>query len=141
MKTIYIACLCFIFAGCKNTVDHSSDLAEKEINQSTDSISEITKDGYWKITGTEPFWSIYIHKDTILFTKLNENIDSVYFKQEQFKVVEPESDYVLTDAEKNNARLLIKQEACSDGMSDHTYPYSATFNYKGMELKGCAEKK
>jgi uncharacterized membrane protein len=99
------------------------------------------KDGYWKITGTEPFWSIYIHKDTILFTKLNENIDSVYFKQEQFKVVESESDYVLTDAEKNNARLLIKQEACSDGMSDHTYPYSATFNYKGMELKGCAEKK
>jgi len=141
MRSFFIAYLCLSFVGCKNAAKHSTVISDEEVKQSIDSMLENIPDGYWKIVGTEPFWSIYIHKDTIMFTKLNEKVDTTFFKQTQFNAVNSYSNYKLIDAEQNIATLIIKKEQCSDGMSDNIYPYSASFIYKDIELKGCAEMK
>jgi uncharacterized membrane protein len=36
--------------------------------------------------------------------------------------------------------IIRKVDACSDGMSDNLYPYSALFIQRDIVLEGCAEK-
>jgi uncharacterized membrane protein len=97
---------------------------------------------YW-CSGTEPFWSLFISKAG----------KAAYFKDVgtekgySFNYSEPVQQnggllYTLVNTAntKEQMILLIKKEDCSDGMSDISYPYSASIQFKGEKWKGCAEK-
>jgi uncharacterized membrane protein len=118
--------------------------AEKHQHEISDSSTETDQPGSkpaWKITGTEPFWNIFIREDTILYSRLNENIDTVYFTNHHFSDQDSLVEFHLTDPQGLEGSLVIRRGAspCSDGMSDRDYAYSATFIYKNETLAGCAE--
>jgi uncharacterized membrane protein len=139
MRVLIVTCLFLLFVACNTPVKQRKSVSNDEVKLAIDSMLADVPEAYWKITGTEPFWNIYMHNDTILFTMLNEKIDTVFFIQEGFTGVNTHSEYKLTDNEKNSATLIINGGKCSDGMSDNVYEYSAIFTYKDKVLKGCAK--
>ena len=108
MKTAFIISLCLFFVGCKSNknkiVEQEKVSAEEKFDSVilnniekiqvvkvdyTDSIrlhKSYNKIGTWEIHGTEPFWNISLINNKMLFTKLNENIDTVYFRIDDFKL-------------------------------------------------------
>jgi uncharacterized membrane protein len=113
----------------------------------TDSLAPITKFsaclGFeYVCSGTEPFWQVMIMPGN----------KSAYYKHLglehgiTFDYAAPTNEngtikFVMAnraDASKTMT-ITIKKEVCSDGMSDMKYPYSATIQYKGETLHGCAE--
>lgn len=93
--------------------------------------------------GTEPFWSVSVGKRGIVYSSPDA-------KPQTFAYVKPLSAagrpanlvrvYQLKG--RTNNILIIKQvNACSDGMSDKNYSYSATFILGNRIFDGCAEKK
>ncbi len=95
----------------------------------------------FEIRGTEPFWSIDISKRTIIFSTPNA-------KKQTFAYVVPLSAIGRTPdslrvyrLRGDNTLIIKKASACSDGMSETEYPYSATFISGNRVLAGCAEKK
>ncbi len=130
----------FLSGSCKSK--NSANICKESQEQKImDSIIDKKIHTEWKIIGTEPFWSINVFNDTFQFTILNNNIDTTYFEFTQYADTGLVIEYLLTDKEDNISALTLKEEQCSDGMSDKQYKYSAVFKYKDMELKGVAEKK
>ncbi|MDB5228417.1 MAG: hypothetical protein JWN78_2610 [Bacteroidota bacterium] len=138
MRPAIFCLLMMFFIGCKPR-------AAKEV-----SITEIIrtakveehKNVSWHITGTEPFWSMYIHNDTFIYSRLSEKIDTVYFKMDNYIFSGDSITYWLSDPDKQQAKINIFQseKPCSDGMSDKAYSFHATALYKNERLNGCAEK-
>ncbi|MFN8284120.1 MAG: hypothetical protein U0U67_12950 [Chitinophagales bacterium] len=155
MRILFIAYLCLFFVACKFSDKHIDGkrwiYIDKSItgNKQTDSLTKELNNkrysliGKWSVIGTEPFWNIYLHNDTVLFTKLNENVDSIYYQITDFLTEGNQLQVNLKDKKDNSANLIIieSNSFCSDGMSDKRYQYSATLTYKDLVLKGCAEKK
>ena len=158
MKTIFIACLCLFFVGCKsnknNIAEQEKDNTEQKfdsvitqnietIKHAKDSVIVDVKEkmGNWNISGTEPFWNIQIKNDVFLFTKLNDKIDSVYFKINDFSFDNKFIKINVEDKTKRKSELVLKENKCSDGMSDKQFQYSAVFTYNNVLFNGCAEKK
>jgi uncharacterized membrane protein len=93
-------------------------------------------------SGTEPFWSVTVNKSGIVYS-------SPSAKKQTFPYVTPLSAagrtpdtvrvYRLRGG--NHTLVIKKQSACSNGMSDKEYPYSATFIMNNTVLDGCAESK
>lgn len=90
--------------------------------------------------GTESFWNIQISK--------KENLIDFYDPMEQknyhFEYSEPKKEKSgMLYSSKNKTdkiSILIKDEACSDGMSERNYKHSVEINLNGNTFKGCAIK-
>lgn len=86
------------------------------------------------LTGTEPFWAMKIRRDGLAL----EGVDRP-------KLVAPNPGPASSqtratwDAPVAGGALKVALEAlnCSDGMSDRTYPYTATVVIGDETLKGC----
>jgi uncharacterized membrane protein len=95
---------------------------------------------FW-LTGTEPFWDLQISEgENALFFR-----DIGVEKTAVFPYVKPtvKGDTWTYDARTDagqTLRIVIKKEACSDGMSDLEYAYSADVQYGGTRYRGCAVK-
>ena len=137
MKNIFAYfILLMIFISCNNQ-------AKEEVqNEEAEPVAEVVAEKpTWKILGTEPFWNIHIHGDTVLYTRLNENIDSIYFVNHHYSDRDSIVEFHLMYQEKEAGLTLRKSSTpCSDGMSDNQYAYSATFIYGKETLKGCATR-
>ena len=68
-----------------------------------------------RFTGTEPFWSGKVSGESLTY-KTPENADGIRFAVRRFS----------------------GQGACSDGMSDRTYPYTVTLKIGDDTREGCA---
>jgi uncharacterized membrane protein len=93
--------------------------------------------------GTEPFWSVKVSHTGIVYYSFDRG------EKQTFPYVIPLSadgrlpDTVRVYKLQNNSNTMLiirKVDACSDGMSDNLYPYSALFIQRDMVLEGCAEK-
>ncbi|MBD2440288.1 COG3650 family protein [Nostoc sp. FACHB-110] len=89
--------------------------------------------------GTEPFWSVTVSKSGIVYS-------SPEVKKQTFPYVAPltaqgrSADFVRVYRLRGNNTLILKKDnACSDGMSDKQYPYSAILILGNKVLEGCAE--
>jgi uncharacterized membrane protein len=89
--------------------------------------------------GTEPFWSVSVSKSGIVYS-------SPDVKKQTFPYVAPlkaqgrPDDFVRVYRLRGNNTLIIKKDnACSDGMSDNKYPYSAVLILGNKVLDGCAK--
>lgn len=88
--------------------------------------------------GTEPFWSVNVRTDRVLFSRLGAD-SAIYpysapsfdadgravYRTKRFGV-----DPLLT--------LVIQRGDCSDGMSDQQYPGSASLTLGDSTWRGCA---
>ncbi|MBL7888493.1 MAG: hypothetical protein JNL24_03010 [Bacteroidia bacterium] len=94
---------------------------------------------FWCI-GTEPFWNIQISK----IENLIDFYDPMELKNYHFEYTYPKNDkngIVYTAKNKTDKiQIIIKAEACSDGMSERSYKHSAEINLNGNSFKSCAIK-
>jgi uncharacterized membrane protein len=89
--------------------------------------------------GTEPFWSIrlspgYAHADLMFAERRYQ------FRITRFHKAMNRTDIALVRGAARNAslQLIVRNESCSDGMSDNTYPYSAVALISGLNtIAGC----
>lgn len=110
--------------------------------------------------GTEPFWNVTIRKNGIVYSspdtrrltfrlrsplalRLRSGLTFPYVTP--LKAAGRPADlvrvYRLTSKGNSMMIILKKVSACSDGMSDKNYPYSATLILNNTVLEGCADKK
>lgn len=90
--------------------------------------------------GTEPFWLIEIYPDSIVYQRAGgKKILYPYVKAQ----TNGDSTFYLTQTilyKEDTSRMTIKivPDSCSDGMSDHRYPFTSIILRDGEILHGCA---
>ncbi len=90
-------------------------------------------------TGTEPFWSIALKPGSaradLMFTERRMS-----FRLTSAKPALGRSDLwqIKGSAKSGELSLIVRQETCSDGMSDNRYPYSTIAFISGVDMiAGC----
>lgn len=92
--------------------------------------------------GNEPFWSVAIvpTEHQIVLKDLGEN--KVYqFPYQPANIGGGVHRFETSNGAEDKLVIVIREETCSDGMSDNTYRYSAEVVINGRTLKGCAVHK
>jgi uncharacterized membrane protein len=86
--------------------------------------------------GTEPFWSVEITPDTLIYTRMDQPTQRA---PNRGATVQGKVATYATSTDLNAAMnvVLIATE-CSDGMSDRTYPLTARVEIGDDTLSGCA---
>ncbi|RCJ26655.1 hypothetical protein A6S26_14790 [Nostoc sp. ATCC 43529] len=139
MKT-FICCVALLGFSVNLLANSPSIANEFLINRE---IAQTVKSEEFIARGTEPFWSVIVSKRGIVYS-------SPDVQKQTFSYVAPlkaearPADLVRVyrlQGKGNNILILKKVDACSDGMSDREYPYSAIFILGNKVLEGCAEKK
>ncbi|MFN6566253.1 hypothetical protein [Dendronalium sp. ChiSLP03b] len=136
MKAL-VSCLILLGFGASLMADSPSTA-----NSNSLIVAETASSENFIARGTEPFWSITISKQGIVYSTPD-------VKKQTFPYVTPlkaqgrPADLVRVyrlRGRGNNTLILKKVSVCSDGMSDKNYPYSAIFIRDNMVLEGCAEQ-
>ena len=85
--------------------------------------------------GTEPFWSVEITKDAMVYTGVDRDEQRAGNPQ---PVVQG-TTAVYTAATDDGTAMVVTLIAteCSDGMSDRTYPFTATLLSGNGQRQGC----
>ena len=86
-------------------------------------------------TGTEPFWSAEASSDTLIY-RTPENPDGAAIAVERFAGRGGLS--FSGSADGASFDITVTPGECSDGMSDNTYPYTATLALGQDTRFGCA---
>lgn len=89
--------------------------------------------------GTEPFWAVNVRKDGIRLIRPDPEpaVVGAYVAP----MVDGAGRTVFaTRAGDREMVLTLTRKACSDGMSDLSYPFEAQFKLGGQDFKGCAGK-
>lgn len=86
--------------------------------------------------GTEPFWSVAINRDAMVYTGVDRDEQRAGNPQ---PVVQGTTAVYAGDTDDGTAMVvtLIATE-CSDGMSDRVYPLTAKVELGEVSLNGCA---
>lgn len=127
----YILPVIFIVAACQ-----SGDVAGVPgDSDDTQPYAGIAEDAVLKLTGTEPFWGATVAGDTLTWSTPG-NIDGVVLPVTRFAG----RGGVSFSAELDGATLdvAVTPGECSDGMSDRTYPFTATVQIGNAQRNGCA---
>ncbi len=86
--------------------------------------------------GTEPFWGVKVEGDVLVYTT-PETMDAPR-QLHATRSSDAEGLHLAGGEGEGTFRLDVRREVCSDGMSDHEYPFSVSFVRDGDTLKGCA---
>jgi uncharacterized membrane protein len=90
-------------------------------------------DGNFKLVGTEPFWGLDIKGDQLLLRR-----------PDAADVVAPRTDPVIDGQSAvwigGALSVRLTPGACSDGMSDRRYTYTATVKAGEVSLSGCGDR-
>lgn len=101
----------------------------------TEAFSAIAPDETVYLTGTEPFWNAEVSGSKAIYST-PENQDGVSFKVDRFA---GNNGLAFTGSIDGAAfDLTVTPGQCSDGMSDRTYPYTATLRIGEDQRNGCA---
>lgn len=94
---------------------------------------------YLDCSGTEPFWTISLRPDQaradMMFAERR-----FFFRLTRAQQAMNRSDIWLlrASARPGEMSLIVRNETCSDGMSDNRYPYSAIALISGLDMvAGC----
>ena len=88
-----------------------------------------------RFTGTEPFWGGEILGTRARYTT-PENPDGSAFSVTRFDGNSGAGFSGLVDGQRFD--LTITEGSCSDGMSDRSYPFTATLMIGAQQRRGCA---
>ena len=89
-------------------------------------------------TGGDPFWSIEIDQEKLIFFKLSASAKPVIVPIEKPIITKDSTVYSITTETGAVLKISISSKFCSDGIRDHLYEYKMTVWYKGEVYKGCA---
>ena len=117
-----------ILAACQNTTGSPTD-------QPTGIFTGVSPAETIYLTGTEPFWAGEIAGAQAVYTT-PENQDGIRFDVARFA---GNNGLAFTgELDGRTFDLTITPGACSDGMSDRSYPYTATLRIADDARFGCA---
>ena len=126
MRTALVACtIAALLTGCQ---------AGEEAARS-EAFDAIAADEIVRFTGTEPFWNGSIEGGTATYAT-PENPDGTRFAVERFSGLNGAGYSGTLDGATFD--LTITPGTCSDGMSDRSYPFTATLLVGGEMREGCA---
>ncbi|MCW3085322.1 MAG: hypothetical protein JWP12_2688 [Bacteroidetes bacterium] len=92
---------------------------------------------YW-CTGTEPFWQLQISEKENLIDFYDPNVQTtLHFSYSQPQIINGTTIFSAKNAT-GTISVKIKNEKCSDGMSDIEYSCKAEVVINKNEYKGCA---
>jgi len=100
------------------------------------------KEVFLKVFGTEPFWNVEIAEDQIIYKDMEGKLLSFPYKAAVEDVANATKTYqVMKDG--IELYVQVKENYCSDGMSDNDYSYQAKIQIKDKgklitEHNGCA---
>ena len=89
--------------------------------------------------GTEPFWALSIRGTTLTLTRPGQPAMAATAPG---AVIKPgEASWTGKTADGRDLKVSFYASTCSDGMSGHTYPYTAEVDVPDESpLSGCADK-
>jgi uncharacterized membrane protein len=89
--------------------------------------------------GTEPFWALSIQGRTLTFTRPDQPVVTAIAPG---AAIQPnQASWTGKMADGQTLKVTLYASACSDGMSDHAYGYTAEVDVPGQNpLSGCADK-
>lgn len=87
-----------------------------------------------KLLGNEPFWGVRITGDTMVYST-PENIDGVSIAVTRFAGNGGLGFHGEWDGQP--VHVAVTPGECTDGMSDRTYPFTATVRIGDLDLNGC----
>lgn len=95
----------------------------------------------YRISGTEPFWSLTIGQPHSIYrTMEGDSVRFAYQEPRQAQGRQEEWAQLYPLGETGWVLLRRGNSPCSDGMSDKEYTYTATLWLNGRLLDGCGEK-
>lgn len=118
-----------LVAGCQRAAEEQSSGSPQ---QAFDAIAE---NETIRLIGTEPFWGGTVEAGRLVYTT-PENQAGETIAVKQFA-----GNSGLGFSGRRGDRpldLMVTRGACSDGMSDRTYPYTATLRLDAEQRSGCA---
>ncbi|WP_340588890.1 hypothetical protein [Erythrobacter alti] len=95
----------------------------------------IAENAELRLIGTEPFWGATISAGTIVWTT-PDNIEGTSAPVERFAGRGGVSFSGVIEGA--TLDVAVTPGACSDGMSDRTYPFTATVTLGTVQHNGCA---
>lgn len=108
------------------------------ISRDTEPFAGIGGDEVIEVTGTEPFWGMTIDQaGGMAAYSTPENIDGERFAVESF-AGNNGLGFTGTLEGGEGVTVTITPGECSDGMTDRTYPFTATAEVGASDLRGCA---
>lgn len=97
---------------------------------------------YYRVTGTEPFWSLNVASPYSTFRSIEGDSLSFPYVAPKTAAGRPDEWAQLYPLGDQGWVLLRKgRTACSDGMSDQNYAYTATLWLNDQLMDGCGEKR
>lgn len=120
-----------------DTSGNAAAQADEQVNSQTSATREV----YYRLTGTEPFWSLTLGRPYSTYRSMEG--DSLSFSyQEPRQAAGRPGDWAQVFPLDDKGWVLLRKEkgSCSDGMSDRAYPYTATVWINEQLLDGCATK-
>jgi uncharacterized membrane protein len=91
----------------------------------------------WRAFGNEPFWSLRISGNDVVFDRLGELPQNYSARR---PTTEGNRQTWLLDNDGSRLEISITEAACGDTMSNRNYPYTADLRFQGRSYRGCAEK-
>lgn len=88
-------------------------------------------------SGTEPFWGLRIRSDVLELVRPDHKMQAAVNRG--LTVTGQQAVWVTTTTTGTPLRVMLTAAACSNGMSDQTFPLSATVEIGDETLRGCAE--
>lgn len=132
MRRCLSASILIALVACQSAGDRGSVPGDSD---DTRPFAAIGADETLRFTGTEPFWSGYVNGDALLYqTPDNPEGRSVGVKRFAGRGGLSFSG----DIDGAPLDLTITDGACSDGMSDRRYPFTATLRIGTDIRNGCA---
>ncbi|MGQ0738159.1 MAG: COG3650 family protein [Bacteroidota bacterium] len=136
MRIISALITLIIIIACNNSAKDKKDVkdtAQKNIRMPEQpAIADTVFTGF----GTEPFWSVYVIKDSkIIFHPADgPDVEVPYAAATNPDAVTTE---YRSSGNDNNIELIIFRQDCSDGMSDETHRYKVTLFVNKTKYMGC----
>jgi len=90
----------------------------------------------WRAFGNEPFWSVRVEGETLVFSTPENQAGTVLQGRRVPSLV---GVVMLGEENGREFNLTISPGECNDGMSDNRYEHTATWIYGGATYHGCAE--
>ncbi|WFL76249.1 hypothetical protein P7228_09580 [Altererythrobacter arenosus] len=123
---------CFLASAC--TSEESATAEADSISEDTAAYSGISADEAVTLVGTEPFWGAEITGEDLRWTT-PENIEGVTIQVARF--AGNNGLGYSGELEGEAMQIAVTPGECSDGMSDRTYPFTATITIGDRQLTGC----
>ena len=117
------------------TTAAASQKQQPELNTETDTL--------YRISGTEPFWSLTVARPRSVYTSAEG--DTLFFDFKEARTASARQQEYVQVFELNMGQQLVLRKTssncpCSDGMSGKSYPYQATLILTEKILDGCGRK-